>query len=159
MQPVRYDPNYDLVPAFPGMIADSGFSDTVTIACGPTPQPFGTVVGEDTATGRSVFPITNPKGVALHDHNYAGRVGGVDGYTQFDAMSVAQRRRVWGLASGTCSKDQVAKYNPANGTFSDAGTATMPNAKFLSANIACVGVRPGEAAAQMVLVELHSPTV
>lgn len=160
MQPVLYDPaTGDPPPAFAGMLADNGFTDKLTVACGPSPQPFGTVVGTNPTTGRSVLPVgTNPIGVALHDHNVGGRAEGGDGYTQYDRMGVIQRGRVWGLANGACTIGAPAKYDPATGAFSDAGTATFPKARFLSATITVPGFGAGALAAQAVMVELHNPT-
>lgn len=160
-QPITYDPTFDMVPAFPGMIADSMFTDKITVACGAAAQPFGTVVATVAATGRSVLPIsTNPiAGVAIHDHNLSGGRTSQDTYVQYDAISVMARGRIWGRAGGTCTKEAVAKYDPATGIFSDAGTATLANAKFLSGNLTVIGTLPSDATSQMVLVELHNPTV
>lgn len=47
LQPVTYDPLFDMVPAFPGMIADAMFTDKISVACGPSAQPFGTVVATE----------------------------------------------------------------------------------------------------------------
>jgi hypothetical protein len=160
MQPVTWNANYDYPPAYAGMIADSGFTDKVTVPCGATAQPYGSVVASVTATGVSVLPIgTNvPEGVAIHDHRGGARlVGNGDNYLQGDAMSVMRRGRIWGRASGTCTKDAVAKYDPATGLFSDAGTATLPNAKFLTANLSVPGIDTGSQI--IVQVELHSPAV
>lgn len=160
-QPISYDPLFDLAPGFPGMIADSMFTDKITVANGTAPTPFGTVVATVAATGRSVLPIsTNPiAGVAIHDHNLSGGRISQDTYVQYDAISVMARGRIWARASGTCTKEAVAKFDPATGIFADAGTATLANAKFLSSNITVIGITPGDASSQMVLVELHNPTV
>lgn len=160
-QPITYDPLFDMAPGFPGMIADSMFTDKITVANGASPTPFGTVVATVAATGRSVLPIsTNPiAGVAIHDHNISGRVVSQDTYVQYDAISVMARGRIWGRANGTCTKEAVAKYDPATGIFSDAGSATLANAKFLSGNLTIIGITVGDASSQMVLVELHNPTV
>ncbi|EHL99374.1 hypothetical protein HMPREF9946_03136 [Acetobacteraceae bacterium AT-5844] len=145
-----------VAPGLPGLLYDSGFTDKVTVPCGATAQPFGTLVAYVSATGISVLPIgTNPiVGVALKDDAIAS-----DGYVQYDAMTVVRRGRVWALASGTCTKDAVAKYAPATGVFADAGTATLANAKFLSGNITVPAFGPGGTSVQIVLVELHDPSV
>jgi len=160
-QPVTFDANFDMYPAMPGMIADSMFTDKVTVPCGATAQPFGTLVASVPATGASVLPIgTNPiEGIAIHEHLVGGRRVAQNGYVQYDAISVMRRGRIWALASGACTKDAVAKYDPATGMFADAGTATAPNAKFLSANLSIPGLLSGEAAVSVVLVELGSPAV
>lgn len=160
MQPVTFDPNYDYPPAFAGMIADSMFTDKVTVPCGTAPIPYGAVVASVAATGVSVLPVgTNPvEGVAIHDHRGGARlVGNGDNYVQGDAMSVMRRGRIWARASGACTKDAVAKYDPATGLFADAGTGTLPNAKFVTANITVAGIDTGSQS--IVQVELHSPAV
>lgn len=160
MLPVTYNPDTDSAPAVPGMLADSGFTDKITVPCGAAPQPFGTVVGTVAATGISVLPVgANLAGIALQDHAYAGRRITQDGYVQYDAMSVIARGRVWALASGTCTKDAVAKYDPATGVFADSGTATYPNAKFLTGAVQITGILSSNPAARIVQVELHNPTV
>jgi hypothetical protein len=161
MQPITYNATFDMQPAIPGLLADSGFTDKVTVPCGATAQPFGSVVASVAATGISVLPTgTNVlEGIAIYDATLAGRHDAQDGYKQYDGISVLSRGRIWARASGTCTKDAVAKFNPATGVFADAGTVTYPNARFLSANITSVGLLPGEAAEQMVLVELGDPTL
>ena len=165
VQPVSYDPTFDPAPAFPGMLADAGFTDKVSIAAGTTHQ-FGTLVAADAATGRSVMPIgTNViQGIVLHDHNISGRfmptvANASDRHVQYDNMTVLRRGRVWARASGACTKDAVAKYDPATGLFANAGSATLKNAKFLSANMTVVGIDPTDATSIMVLVELHDPGI
>jgi hypothetical protein len=160
-QPVTYDSTMDLAPAFPGMIADAMFTDKVTVPCGAAPQPFGTVVASVPATGVSVLPIAanSIEGIAIHEHQIASKRVGGDTYTQYDAISVMRRGRIWARASGACTKDAVAKFDPATGIFADSGSATLVNAKFLNANLTVVAIAPGEATSQIVLVELHSPAI
>lgn len=160
VQPVTYDATLDMVPAFPGMLADDGFTDKITIPCGATTHAFGTVVATVAATGRSVMPIgTNVlQGIAIHDHTLSGRHPFQDTYVQYDAVSVLARGRIWARASGTCTKDAVAKYDPATGLFADAGSATYPQARFLTGNVTVIGVLASDASSQMVMVELHNPT-
>ena len=165
VQPVSYDSNFDFAPAFPGMLADSGFTDKVTIPAGTTHQ-FGTVVAAVNSTGRSVMPVGSNivQGVALHDHNLAGRflpdvANASDRYVQYDAISVIRRGRVWARASGACTKDAVAKYDPATGIFADAGSATLKNAKFLTGNLTIVGITAGDPTSIIVMVELHDPGI
>jgi len=163
--PITYDATFDPPPAMPGMIADLAFTDKIVVPCGTAATPFGAVVAYVTATGISVLPIgTNPiAGVAIMDHQVAGRrtATGVQqtAYVQYDAMSVMRRGRIWARASGACTKDAVAKYDPATGIFADAGTGTLANAKFMSANINIPGVATGDATEIVVLGELHSPVI
>lgn len=161
MQPVTYNATFDMQPAIAGLLADSGFTDKITVPCGATAQPFGTVVAAVATTGISVLPVaTNVlQGIAIYDATLAGRHDVQDGYKQFDAISTLRRGRIWARASGTCTKDAVAKFNPATGIFADAGASTYPNARFLSGNITSVALLPGEATEQMVLVELGEPTL
>jgi len=160
MLPIGYDTLHDYGPAFAGMLADIGFTDKFTLACGAAGVKFGTVVGEVAATGKTVLPVgANPAGVAIHDHTLAGRRAAQDGYVEKDAVSVLRRGRIWGLASGASTKEAVAKYDPATGIFADSGTATLANAKFKSGAISIPGLLPGEPAMLIVLVELHDPTV
>ena len=160
MLPVIWNAETEFPPAFAGMSFDSSFKDDITVPCGASPQPFGTVVASVAATGLSVLPIgTNPiEGVALHDHRFSGGIVGQEGYVQFNAMSVRRRGRIWALASGTCTKDAVAKYDPATGIFADAGTGTLPNAKFITGHIAVPGIN-GVGSQTVVGVELGSPVV
>ena len=163
--PVTWDATYEPPVAIPGMIADLAFTDKVVVPCGAAAQPFGTVVAYVEATGVSVLPIaTNPvAGVSIMDHQVAGRrtnngaqqVGNV----QYDAISVMRRGRIWGRASGACTKGAVAKFDPATGMFADAGTGTLANAKFLTANLSIPGLLTSDTAESVVLVELHSPAV
>lgn len=167
VQAVSYNTEFDFAPAFAGMPADAQITDKISVPCGATAVPFGAVVLSDAATGRSVAPSTAnavPQGIAIHDHNMAGRflpnvAGAADGYVQYDAIAVMRRGRIWARASGACTKDAVAKYDPATGLWADAGTATFPGARFLTANISIVPVIAGEAAHSIVMVELGDPTV
>lgn len=156
MLPVTWNADYDLPPAFAGMIADSMFTDKVTVAAG-TAHPYGTVIATVAATGVSALPVgTNVvEGICIHDHR--GGHFGVTGYTQYNAMSVMRRGRIWALASGACTKDAVAKYDAATGIFADAAVTTLPQAKFLTEALTIPGVDGGSQ--MIVLVELHSPFV
>lgn len=163
--PVSYDTAFDLAPAFPGMLADAMFTDKTTVPAGTSHQ-FGTVVATVAATGRSVMPVSTNviQGVAIHDHNISGRympdvANSGDRYVQYDPISVLRRGRIWARASGACTKDAVAKFDPATGLFADAGSATMKNARFLSANLTITPVVASDASSIIVLVELHEPTV
>lgn len=165
VQPVSYDSSFDPIPAYPGLLMDAGFTDKITIPAGTSHQ-FGTVVATTAATGRSVMPVgaNVVQGVALHDHSIAGRylpdvANSNDRYVQYDAISVLRSGRIWARASGACTKDAVAKYDPATGLFADAGSATLPGARFLTANLSVVGVFTGDTPNIVVAVELGDPTI
>lgn len=163
--PVTWDATFEPPPAIPGMIADAMFTDKVVVPCGAAPQPFGTVVAYVEATGVSVLPVgTNPvAGVSIMDHQVGGRRTNAGTQqsqnVQYDAISVMRRGRIWGRASAACTKGAVAKFDPATGMFTDAGTATLAQAKFLTANISIPGMLTTDTAESVVLVELHSPAV
>ena len=158
---VPFTPNleYEFPEAFAGMIGDSMFLDKVSVPCG-APTAFGAVVTSVSASGVSAYPTTGNvlEGVALHEHHFNGRHDGQEGYVQGDAMTVGRRGRFWCRAGGACTKDAVAKYDPATGLFSDAGTATYSQAKFLTAMRTVPGVA-GIGSQTIVYVELHSPAV
>lgn len=159
--PVTFDATFDYAPAFAGMLSDAMFTDKAVVPCGATAQPFGTVVAYTEADGISVIPHgSNPvAGVTIHSQQAGSRRTGTTGYVQFEPMSVVRRGRIWGLASGACTKGAVAKYAPATGIFADAGASTLVNARFLSAALTVPAIWPGEATHQIVLVELHSPQI
>jgi hypothetical protein len=160
MENVAYDANYDLPPGFPGLIYDSMFTDKVTVPAGNFNHKFGTAVGIVPATGVSVLPVgTTPVGIAIHDHNKSGGYVTQDGYVQYDAMAVMSRGRIWAAAGGACTKEGPARYDPATGVFSDAGTAIFPGARFKSSAVTVVGIMPGDAAQSIVIVELGHPTI
>lgn len=155
---------YDMVPAFAGMKADSMFDHVETLAA-QNSIGFGVLVGFD-GTG-AVIPVGSvPAGIALHDPIYANRmispfVAGATvisaAYLQYDAVSVLRRGKAWAVAGGTCTDGAVAKYTAATGIFSDAGAVTLPNAVFRSKDYSWPGILPGDATQRVVLVELHSP--
>lgn len=134
-------------PAFAGMKADSGFDRVESFPAGTAGLDFGVATGTD-ANGLLV-PGTGTKirGVSVHSHA-AGIVGGR--YAPTECVSTMTRGLVWGKATGTVTKDAVAKYDPATGIFSDAGSATIPNSIFRSGATAVAG-------GSIVLVELHAP--
>ena len=144
----------------PGSTYDSGFGDTVAVPCGAAPQPFGTVVAYTESTGVSVLPVgANPiASVALREHQTGSRRAHGN-WVQFEATPAKRRGRVWAAASGACTKGAVARFDPATGMFATAGSATYPNAKFLTADRLADPVVVGDAGERVVLVELHSPAV
>jgi len=156
------DPAYDMVPAFAGMKADSMVGNTESLAAAASIS-FGRVVGRNNA-GQAVLPVgTTPAGVALHDHTKVGRMLGspigapTTGYIAGDAVSVYNKGRVWGEAGGVCTQDAPAKYDPATGIFSDAGTATLPRAIFRTIDYTWPGVLLSDPTQRVVLVELDYP--
>ncbi len=144
----------------PGSTYDSGLGDAVAVPCGATAQPFGTVVGYVEATGISVLPIgANPiAGIALREHQTGSRRAH-SAWVQYEPIPAKRRGRVWAAASGACTKGAVARFDPATGMFATAGSATYPNAKFLTADRLAEPVVVGDAGERVVLVELHSPAV
>lgn len=162
MQPIAWNPDWQHPPAFAGMLADSMVTDKVTVPCGAAPQPFGTVVASVPASGVSALPIgaNSVEGIAIHEHGTGSRMNAAQqgAYVQYDAMSVLRRGRIWAKASGACTKDAVAKYDPATGQLADAGTGTLANAKFLTTALTVPDILGG--GSQMIVqVELHSPAV
>src|SRR6187399_3121255 len=83
-----------LNPAYAGMKGDSMDDNVDTFACGVAPIGFGLVVTR-TASGLLTVLAGGPApllaGVALHDHIIAAK----GGYTQYDAVSVMNRGKVW----------------------------------------------------------------
>lgn len=156
---IAYDTDVYMDPALPGLLADLQFTDKVVIACGPAPQPFGSVVGMDTATGVSALPVANAQGIAIRETAYGGRAGGQAGaYVQYDAIAVCKRGRIWALASGACTKGGPVKYDPTTGIVGDAGTATLAKAKFVTGDVTLTGLIAGAPTRRIVQVELHEPT-
>ena len=145
----------------PGSSYDTGFGDTVAVPCGAAAQPFGTVVAHTESTGVSVLPVgANPiAGVALREHQTGSRRANRGSWVQYEAIPAKRRGRVWAAASGACTKGAVARFVPATGMFATAGSATYPNAKFLTADRVADPVVVGDAGERVVLVELHSPAV
>lgn len=148
---------YEMQPAFVGMKADSMFDNVDTFPCGEDDIAFGVVFGHDPTTGKAVLPVgTLVGGIALHDQVIASVHGK---YVENTAISGLTRGRVWARAGGACTKGAAAKYDPATGVFSDAGTATYPNARFKGSVVSSGGILPGDPSQSMVLVELHDPSV
>jgi hypothetical protein len=156
---------YDMIPAFAGMKADS-MDDHVETFAAANNIPFGVIVGSaDNIT--VVLPVAGaPAGIALHDPVYANRqltgfasgtVTITDAYIAQDAVSVLRKGKAWVKADGVCTPGAVAKYNPATGVASDAGSATYPKAVFRSKDYSWMGILPGDPVQRVVLVELHNP--
>lgn len=153
------NPITDMSPAFPGMLADSGLTDKITIPANASIK-FGTAVGRNGSDRAVNAAGASCVGIALQDHSFGGAwnpAGPIDGYAQFDAVSVIQRGRVWALASGTCTKGAAAKF-AADGAAADSGTA-LPGARFLSGDFSFNSFIPGIGTQRVVLVELNNPTI
>jgi len=156
-----YNPPYFFAQAMPGMKADSMDDNVETWACGATAIGFGLVVGRTGAGLMTVAPGTALKvGISLHDHVIASR----GGYTQYDAVSVLTRGRVWcqlatdatGVVDGA-----AVMYETATGKVNVAGTTgfvALTNAIFRSAP-ASVFDMLGGTAVSIAIVEMHYPLV
>lgn len=153
------DSNLYMAPAFAGMLADIQFTSKETNPCGATAIPFGVAATPNASTGVLAPGGTGAgAGVAIHDHTVAG-VYQANEYRQYDAVSLLRRGRIWCKASGTCTKGAVAKFNATTGVFGDAEANTMVNARFRTAQVSMSTGLPGDAAATLVLVELHDPAI
>lgn len=161
--PYLVNPITDMAPAFPGMLADIGFTDKITVPSAVVIR-FGTAVGYD-ANRRGINAAGAAAiGIALHDHTQAGSFDPnallpVDAYQAKSAVSVIRRGRVWCLVApgAVCTQDTTAKFL-ADGTASDLGTALV-KARFLSPHMVFTSYSPGIGSRRCVLVELHDPTI
>lgn len=120
---------YDQImsPAFAGMKADAGLGRVESYSA-ETVIPFGVAV----AVGADGVKLgENAIGVALHSHAVVGE------YQKADSVSVMTKGLVWCQASkdGDITDRGTAKYDPATGIFSDAGTAELKNAIFRSGKV------------------------
>ncbi len=149
-------------PAFPGMLADIGFKDTITLPAA-TVIKFGTAVGfTGAAPARKATNALGAAciGIAMQDHTLGGGWnpnGPVDGYNQFDPVSVLKKGRIWVLAAGTCTEGALAKFNAA-GLAIDSGTA-LPGARFVTGDYSFNSQITGIETQRLVQVELADPTV
>lgn len=126
-------------PAIIGMKADS-MDDNVDTFAANSAIPFGVVVGR---TGAGLKTIgaggSAVVGIAIHDHT----VGSRQTYTQYDAVSVLTRGRVWARVSSgdqaACADGVVCNYRTADGTVTPsavaAGIVALPHAVFRSAAV------------------------
>lgn len=122
--------------AFVGMKADStDVANVDTFACGTTPIPFGVVVSRTAAAALTVVPggATNVVGISLHDH----LVGSRGSFTQYDAVNVINRGRVWAsvLATAGIADGVAVTYDTATGKVSAGGANALTGAVFRSAAI------------------------
>lgn len=139
-----YDDYQDV--AFAGMKVDSGDERVESFPVAAN-LPIGVVCGTD-ANGRVVAgPGTKVRGITLHSHTITSET-----YVQYDCASVMARGLVWARVTpaAAVTKDGPVKF-AADGTVSDAGANTLPNAVFRSAKVTTSdGV-------EIVAVELHNP--
>ncbi|WP_234788140.1 structural cement protein Gp24 [Cupriavidus necator] len=137
-------------PAFPGMKVDSR-DDLVESYPVGADIAFGIVCGTD-ATGVLV-PGTGTKvrGIALQTHTVPYNV---DKYIKTDCASVLRRGGAWTRVTpgAAVTEEGLVKY-AADGTVSDAGATTLPNAVFRSPKIVLMS------GVEIAFVELHNPFV
>ena len=147
-----------LQPAFAGMKGDSSEDQVDTFACSDRPIPFGVVVGRTAPHLLTIMPGgPDLVGVALHDHIIASR----GGYTQFDAVSVMTRGRVWCQVTDDAGADAIddgiyVMYDPTNGFVSSTAGTVVPNAVFKGKAIDVYDITY-TATTKIALVELHYP--
>lgn len=143
MPPV-YDDRMDV--AYAGMKADLGYDDVETYAAAGN-IPAGVIVGDTTGDRIVAGPGSRIRGLALHTHTIP-RDGG---YREFDAVSVLRVRRGWAkvASGGAVTKDGPVKCG-ADGTVSDGGATSVPNAVFRSPAVDVAG-------GKIALIELHAP--
>src|SRR5215472_9713291 len=153
--PVPYVTPYFFAQAFAGMLADANDGKNVdTFACGTNPVGFGVVVSRTAAAALTVqVGGALPVGITVHDHLIASR----GGYTQYDAVSVISRGRVWALCDATLTgiADGAAVYYvAATGAVSatSAGNTAIPRAVFRSAPASVFNLHGG-AATNVAVVE------
>ncbi len=142
---------YEPALAFPGMLADDGFTDKVTLPAAVS-IPLGGAVHRST-TGTAILPgAGTPFGVAIADALHMGGYQG-PGYVATDAVPVLRRGRIWVpvTAAGAITLYGPAKY-AVDGTWSTGGALTFPNATFISA------LTPSPMG-NVVQIELHDPSL
>lgn len=156
------NPITDMVPAFPGMLADNGFTDKVGLPARVT-IAFGIAVAK-LADGGAGLPtaLIAPFGISIADHTMVGiyrpAAPSVVGYAQYDAVSILRRGRIWMLANGACTADAPLTVN-TSGVASNAGTITMKNARFVTSDFTWNSNVPAIGTQRMVMVELHDPGI
>lgn len=134
--------------AFPGMKVDSGDDRVESFPVGAD-LPFGVVCGTNASDVVVPGPGTKVRGISLQTHTVPYDV---NKYIATDCASVMTRGLVWTRVTpaAAVTKDGPVKF-AADGTVSDAGANTLPNAVFRSAKVTTSdGV-------EIVAVELHSP--
>jgi hypothetical protein len=155
-----YNAPYFYGQAMAGMKADSSNDNVDTFACGVTGIGFGVVCGRLSAGSMVVAPGgTAPLevGITLHDHLIASR----GGYTQYDAVSVLNRGRVWAVVDNvTGVQDGAAVYfTTSTGAVNTVNTnPALTNAVFRSAPASVFNMLGGTAV-NVAVVELHYPLV
>jgi hypothetical protein len=156
-----YNAPYFFAQAIPGLIADSTMVKNVdSWACDVTNIQFGVVCSRSAAASMKVVPGgTLPVGISVHDHLIASR----GGYTQYDAVSVLSRGRIWAKCDATLTGivDGAPLYFvPATGAVSATatGNTAIPKAVFRSAPASIFDMLGG-AAVNVAVVEFNYPTI
>jgi hypothetical protein len=157
-----------LAPGFPGMKATSEKTNTRTVPSGAGIQPplpgcaVVTINDVQVAYGTA---LAKQAGICVFDGEYAylasSFVQAQTGIQQIP-INVQTDGPIWARVSpaggATVTAGLAAKYNPADGTFSDQGTITIPNAKFRS-GIEIGTSLEGFGGDLMCVVELNTPFV
>jgi hypothetical protein len=129
--------------------------DNVETFAATAPIGFGLVVGRTAPHQLTVQAGgADPVGISLSDALIASR----GGYTQYDAVSVMTRGRVWCQAADPTAamEDGIyAFYDPATGKVAMAGTQ-IPNAVFRGKAVAVYDITY-TTTTNIVEVELHYP--
>lgn len=157
-----FDPTFDMSPAFPGMLADSGFTDKITLPANVA-IPFGTAVTK--TAGKAVLGAV-PIGIAIADqalqgiYRGSGLIASFDSYQQYDAVSVLKTGRIWVLVAPTkvCTAEAVAKFDVA-GMATDDGAYTMAHGRFLTTHFSWTSPFPGIGTRRVALVQLADPGI
>jgi hypothetical protein len=157
-----------LAPGFPGMKATAERTNVRTIPSSATvapPLPGCAVVaiaGKQVAYGTA---LAKQVGVALYDGEYAYLSSAfVQAQTGIQSIPINVQTdgpvwvRVSGANGATVTPGLPAKYVAADGTFSDQGTITIPNAVFRS-GIETGTSLEGFGGDLMAVVELNTPFV
>ena len=153
-----YNAPYFYAQAMAGMKADSMDDNVETLACGAAAIGFGLVCARSASASQIIVPGGAAgliAGVTLHDHLIASR----GGYTQYDAVSVLTRGRVWAVVDTVTGVVDGAPvyYTAATGAVNNTNTnPAVPHAIFRSAPASVFNMLGGTAV-NVAVVELHYP--
>jgi hypothetical protein len=153
--------NSILPVAMPGMKVDSMNDNVESHPCGSLPIEFGVVCCK--ATGRTIAQggVGDPLGISVHDH----LVGSRETFTQYDAVNVLTRGRVWARCTGAGIADGARVYFNTTGGNNGLVTAVvgtnklLPNATFRSLARTIPPIWPSTTigGGTIAVVELHYP--
>lgn len=157
-----------LAPGFPGMKATAEKSNTITVPSGvgiTPPLPGCAVVAIAGVQVAYATALAKQLGICAFDGEYAYLsstfVQAQTGVSQIP-INVHRDGPIWARVSpangATVTPGLAAKYSAADGTFSDQGTITMPNAVFRS-GIEIGTNLEGFGGDLMCVVELNTPFV